>query len=187
MAARVAAEGVRSWQKMAEPDWAKVHYPPIDYQDVHYYAAPKQKAGPKSPGGGRSRAAATYEKLGIPLKEQAILAGVEGAGRSGDARMRSRSTRCSTASRSRPPSRRRWPRPASSSARSREAVREHPELVRSTSASSCRSATTSSRRSTRRSSPTAASSTCRRACAARWSCRPISASMPQTPASSSAR
>ena len=61
---------------MEEPHWAKVEHPPIDYQDIHYYAAPKKKPGRK-PGRGRSGAAGTYEKLGIPLKERAILAGVE--------------------------------------------------------------------------------------------------------------
>ncbi len=67
------------WQKMEEPSWAKVHHPPIDYQDLHYYAAPKKKAGPKSLDEVDPELLRTYEKLGIPLKERAILAGVEGS------------------------------------------------------------------------------------------------------------
>ena len=68
-----------AWQTMTEPHWAKLHHAPIDYQDIHYYAAPKQKAGPKSLGEVDPELLAMYEKLGIPLKERAILAGVEGA------------------------------------------------------------------------------------------------------------
>jgi len=68
-----------AWQAMEEPHWAKVEHPPIDYQDIHYYAAPKKKAGPKSLEEVDPELLATYEKLGIPLKERAILAGVEGA------------------------------------------------------------------------------------------------------------
>ncbi len=68
-----------AWLKMDEPDWAKVGYPPIDYQDIHYYAAPKKKDGPKSLDEVDPELLRTYEKLGIPLKEQAILAGVVGA------------------------------------------------------------------------------------------------------------
>jgi Fe-S cluster assembly protein SufB len=69
-----------AWQKMEEPRWPAVKYPPIDYQDAYYYAAPKQKVGPKSLDEVDPELLRTYEKLGIPLKEQAILAGVEGAG-----------------------------------------------------------------------------------------------------------
>jgi Fe-S cluster assembly protein SufB len=67
------------WRGMTEPDWARVGYPPIDYQDIHYYAAPRKKAGPKSLDEVDPELLKTYEKLGIPLKERAILAGVEGA------------------------------------------------------------------------------------------------------------
>jgi Fe-S cluster assembly protein SufB len=66
-----------AWQAMEEPHWAKVHHPPIDYQDIHYYAAPKKKAGPRSLEEVDPELLKTYEKLGIPLKERAILAGVE--------------------------------------------------------------------------------------------------------------
>lgn len=67
------------WQAMEEPHWAKLGYPPIDYQDAHYYAAPKRKPGPKSLDEVDPELLRTYEKLGIPIREQAILAGVEGA------------------------------------------------------------------------------------------------------------
>jgi len=67
----------RAWQSMTEPTWAAVKYPPIDYQDAHYYAAPKAKAdGPKSLEEVDPELLRTYEKLGIPLKEQERLAGV---------------------------------------------------------------------------------------------------------------
>ena len=65
------------WLTMKEPTWANVHYPPIDYQDIIYYAAPKtQKDGPKSLDEVDPELLKTYEKLGIPLKEQELLAGV---------------------------------------------------------------------------------------------------------------
>ena len=66
----------RHWKTMREPTWQKVHYPPIDYQDAYYYAAPKTKDGPKSLDEVDPELLATYEKLGIPLKEQEMLAGV---------------------------------------------------------------------------------------------------------------
>ena len=67
-----------TWLKMEAPEWASVRHPPIDFQDSYYYAAPKQ--GPKSLDEVDPELLKTYAKLGIPLKEQAILAGVEGAG-----------------------------------------------------------------------------------------------------------
>ncbi len=69
----------RLWQDMPEPAWQKPDVPPIDYQDLYYYAAPKKKDGPKSLGEVDPKLLETYEKLGIPLKEQEVLAGVEGA------------------------------------------------------------------------------------------------------------
>ena len=66
-----------AWLKMEEPHWARVEHPPIDYQDLHYYAAPKKKAGLKSLDEVDPELLKTYEKLGIPLKERAILAGVD--------------------------------------------------------------------------------------------------------------
>ena len=64
------------WQTMTEPTWAKLVYDKIDYQDLYYYSAPKQKAAPKSLDEVDKELLETYEKLGIPLKEQEALAGV---------------------------------------------------------------------------------------------------------------
>jgi len=67
----------RHWQDMPEPNWAKVGFPPIDYQDAYYYSAPKQEGDkPKSLDEVDPKLLETYEKLGIPLKEQEMLAGV---------------------------------------------------------------------------------------------------------------
>ena len=67
----------REWLKMKEPDWSSVRYPKIDYQDMIYYSAPKQKKdGPQSLADVDQEVLKTYEKLGIPLEEQKILAGV---------------------------------------------------------------------------------------------------------------
>lgn len=69
----------RRWLKMEEPRWAMVSYPDIDYQDQFYYATPKSMAKkPKSLDEVDPKLLATYAKLGIPLKEQMLLAGVEG-------------------------------------------------------------------------------------------------------------
>src|SRR5437868_7561735 len=67
----------RRWLTMREPTWARVSYPKIDYQDLYYYSAPKKNAGPKSLDELDPEILRTYEKLGIPLREQEILAGVE--------------------------------------------------------------------------------------------------------------
>ena len=66
----------RHWLTMEEPDWAKVGYDKIDYQDLHYYAAPKNIDRPKSLDEVDPALLKTYEKLGIPLKEQELLSGV---------------------------------------------------------------------------------------------------------------
>ncbi len=67
----------RHWLTMKEPDWANITYPPIDYQKIIYYSAPKQnKDGPKSLDDVDPKLLDTYEKLGIPLAERAALAGV---------------------------------------------------------------------------------------------------------------
>ena len=66
-----------AWLQMTEPHWARVEHARIDYQDLHYYAAPKKKPGPKSLDEVDPELLRTYEKLGIPLKERAILAGVD--------------------------------------------------------------------------------------------------------------
>ncbi len=67
----------RLWLTMKEPTWQNVHYPPINYQDIIYYSAPKsKKAGPKSMEEVDPEVRKTFEKLGIPLLEQELLAGV---------------------------------------------------------------------------------------------------------------
>jgi Fe-S cluster assembly protein SufB len=67
----------RHWRSMVEPTWAFVSYPPIDYQSIVYYSAPKQAGdGPKSLDEVDPKLLETYEKLGIPLKEREVLAGV---------------------------------------------------------------------------------------------------------------
>ena len=72
-------DAYRRWRAMTEPTWAKVHYPKIDFEDLHYYAAPKSTEGPKSLDEVDPELLKTYAKLGIPLKEQEVLAGVKGA------------------------------------------------------------------------------------------------------------
>ena len=66
----------RHWQTMEEPDWAKLAYDRIDYNDIYYYAAPKTTERPKSLDEVDPELLKTYEKLGIPLREQEVLAGV---------------------------------------------------------------------------------------------------------------
>jgi Fe-S cluster assembly protein SufB len=66
----------RHWLTMKEPTWANVHYPPIDYQQIVYYSAPKTQSGPKSLEDVDPELLKTYEKLGIPLQERQLLAGV---------------------------------------------------------------------------------------------------------------
>jgi Fe-S cluster assembly protein SufB len=68
-------DAFKRWKTMKEPDWARVNYPPIDYQDIYYYAAPKG-AAPQSLDEIDPAILETYKKLGIPLREQEILAGV---------------------------------------------------------------------------------------------------------------
>jgi Fe-S cluster assembly protein SufB len=72
-------EAYRHWLNMELPGWAKVDYPPIDFQDLYYYSAPKSMSGPKSLDEVDPELLATYDKLGISLREQEVLAGVEGA------------------------------------------------------------------------------------------------------------
>ena len=70
----------RHWESLekaeAEPKWANIHYPPINYQDISYYSAPKQKPNLQSLDELDPEILRTYEKLGIPLAEQKLLAGV---------------------------------------------------------------------------------------------------------------
>jgi Fe-S cluster assembly protein SufB len=74
-------EAYARWLQMEEPDWAKVEYAKVDYQNLYYYAAPSQKAGPMSLDEVDPELLKTYAKLGIPLREQEVLAGVQGAPR----------------------------------------------------------------------------------------------------------
>ncbi len=69
-------EAFRRWKTMDEPTWARVEYPKIDFEDLHYYAAPKKREGLKSLDEVDPEILETYKKLGIPLSEQEILAGV---------------------------------------------------------------------------------------------------------------
>ncbi len=70
-------QAYRQWQEMSEPDWPHLHYPKVNFQDISYYSAPKsQTDGPRSLEEVDPELLRTYEKLGIPLHEQAALAGV---------------------------------------------------------------------------------------------------------------
>ena len=75
----------RAWREMIEPEWAKVEFPPIDFQAASYYSAPKQQATPKSLDEIDPELLRTYEKLGIPLREREALAGVQMSGVAVDA------------------------------------------------------------------------------------------------------
>ncbi|SCY78871.1 Fe-S cluster assembly protein SufB [Microvirga guangxiensis] len=70
-------DAYKRWLTMKEPNWARVSYDKIDYNDIYYYAAPKMNPAPKSLDEVDPEILKTYEKLGIPLREQEILAGVE--------------------------------------------------------------------------------------------------------------
>ena len=70
-------DAYRRWLTMEEPRWARVEYPPIDFQEIHYFSAPKTGPAPKSLDEVDPELLRTYAKLGIPLVEQEILAGVE--------------------------------------------------------------------------------------------------------------
>ena len=159
-----------AWQDMAAPEWAHVHFPPVDFQAISYYSAPKsQLDGPQSLEDVDPELLRTYEKLGIPLHEREALAGVikPSANVAVDAVFDSVSV-------------------ATTFKESSEAGRDlllrlgggarHPELVQKYLGTVVPQRTTSTRRSTRPCSATAPSCTSRRACAAPWSCRPTSAS-----------
>ncbi len=72
-------EAYRRWLTMTEPKWAKIHYPPIHYDDIYYYSAPKGSPGPKSLDEVDPALLEMYEKLGVPLREREVLAGVQGS------------------------------------------------------------------------------------------------------------
>ncbi len=70
-------DAYRRWLTLEEPTWARVDYPKIDFNDIYYYAAPKGQTGPKSLDEVDPELLKVYEKLGIPLREQEMLAGVK--------------------------------------------------------------------------------------------------------------
>ncbi|MFB0611928.1 Fe-S cluster assembly protein SufB [Aurantiacibacter poecillastricola] len=72
-------KGFRIWQEMEEPNWAKLGYPEIDYQDAYYYAAPKKKEQLESLDELDPEIKSVYDKLGIPIAEQEVLANVKGS------------------------------------------------------------------------------------------------------------
>jgi Fe-S cluster assembly protein SufB len=74
-------DAYKRWLTMQEPNWARVSYDKVDYNDIYYYAAPKQNQAPKSLDEVDPAILETYKKLGIPLREQEILAGVEPSSR----------------------------------------------------------------------------------------------------------
>ena len=165
MDARLAAQGLSRLAGDGGARLGQARLPAIDYQDAYYYAAPKAKPKLGSLDEVDPEILRVYEKLGIPLEEQKVLAGVEGARKFAvDAVFDSVSVATTF--------REELEQAGVIFLSISEAIREHPELVQQISRlASCRSATTTSPASTARSSPTAPSSTCPRACAARWSCR----------------
>ena len=70
-------DAYKRWLTMDEPTWARVHYPKLDFQDMYFYAAPKSTPAPTSLDEVDPELIKMYDKLGIPLKEREILAGVE--------------------------------------------------------------------------------------------------------------
>ena len=107
-------KALRCWEKLECPTWPHVDYPPVDFQDISYYSAPKKKGdGPKSLDEVDPKLLETYEKLGVPLHERAGWPV-------------SQWTRCLTANRSARRSKRIWPRPVLFSARSPRRCRNIP-------------------------------------------------------------
>jgi Fe-S cluster assembly protein SufB len=115
-------EAYRRWLNMVKPEWARVHYPPIDFQDLYYYSAPKRSPGPKSLDEVDPELLKVYEKLGVPLREREVLAGVEGAKVAVDAVFDSVSVVTTF--------KEELARAGVIFCSMSEAVREHPELVR---------------------------------------------------------
>ncbi|MEP3264202.1 MAG: Fe-S cluster assembly protein SufB, partial [Hyphomicrobiales bacterium] len=70
-------DAYKRWLTMVEPEWARVDYPKIDFDDIYYYSRPKSTEGPKTLDDVDPELLETYKKLGIPLGEQEILAGVQ--------------------------------------------------------------------------------------------------------------
>ena len=163
------------WQTMQEPHWAHVRYPPIDYQSISYYSAPKVNANaPKSLAEVDPKLLATYDKLGIPLHERARLAGV-----AVDAVFDSVSVATTFKDR--------LAKAGVIFCSFSDAVSAHPELIERYLGTVVPPPTTFMRRSIPPFSPTARSCTYRAAYAARWNCRRTFASTRPIPVSSSAR
>ena len=168
----------RRWLTMSEPTWARVTYPKIDFQDIYYYSAPKSK-GPMSLDEIDPALLATYDKLGIPLREREVLLGVQGARVAVDAVFDSVSVVTTF--------REELKKAGVLFCSMSEAIREYPEIVRKYLGSVV--PVTDNFYATLNSAvfSDAPSSLCPRASVARWNCPLISASMSATPASSSAR
>src|SRR5918994_2282346 len=115
-------EAYRRWLTMTKPEWARVSYPEIDFQDLYYYSAPKRNPAPKSLDEVDPELLRTYEKLGVPLREREVLAGVEGARVAVDAVFDSVSVVTTF--------KEELARAGVIFCSMSEAVREHPELVR---------------------------------------------------------
>ena len=175
-------EAYRRWLTMEEPSWARVGYPKIDFQDITYYAAPKSVTGPMSLEDVDPELLNYYKKLGIPLHEQEILAGVEGAKErrvAVDAVFDSVSVVTTF--------KKELAQAGVIFCPISEAVHTHPELVKKYLGTVV--STSDNYYATLNAAVFSDGSlfTSRRAYAARWSCRPISGSTRRTPGNSSAR
>ncbi|MBI4920140.1 MAG: Fe-S cluster assembly protein SufB [Devosia nanyangense] len=115
-------EAYRRWLTMDEPRWARVHYPKLDFQDMYFYSAPKKANAPKSLADVDPALLEMYEKLGVPLREREILAGVERPKVAVDAVMDSVSVTTTF--------REELANVGIIFCSIREAIREHPELVK---------------------------------------------------------
>ena len=164
----------RRWQTMTAPDWAKLDIPPIDYQDIYYYSAPKQAEKLKSLDEVDPELLATYEKLGIPLNEQKMLANV-----AVDAVFDSVSVATTF--------REELSKAGVIFCPISEAIRDYPELVQRYMGSVIPVGDNYFAALNSAVFTDGSFVYTPRACAARWSCRPISGSTSRTPASSSAR
>jgi Fe-S cluster assembly protein SufB len=164
----------RHWLTMQEPGWAHVNHPPIDFQSISYYSAPKSRAdAPKSLDEVDPKLLETYNKLGIPLHEQELLAGV-----AVDAVFDSVSVATTF--------REKLAEAGVIFCSISEAVHEHPELVQQYLGSVVPHTDNFFAALNARCSPTVPLSMSRRACAVPWNCQPTFASTRATRDSSSA-
>ena len=150
----------RFWKTMTEPTWHNVHFPPIDYQTIVYYSAPKKKPGLNSLDEVDPEIKATFDKLGIPLEEQKLMAGV-----AVDAVFDSVSVATTF--------KEKLAELGVIFGSFSEAVQDHPDLVRKYL----------TRRSMRRCSATVRSPTSPKVCGVRWSCPRTFVSTPRRQAS----